>query len=82
MRRLLGHKWLEPVGFLVLSPAMAGIFGRMRIGGSSTKAHTAEGGVCLLARPLFGSGSAGLGSLFFLLRWREHLGGCGSADHP
>jgi hypothetical protein len=60
MRRLLGHKWLEPVGFLVLSPAMAGIFGRMRIGGSSTKAHTAEGGVCLLARPLFGSGSAGL----------------------
>jgi hypothetical protein len=63
MRRLLGHKWLEPVGFLVLSPAMAGIFGRMRIGGSSTKAHTAEGGVCLLARPLFGSGSAGLGSI-------------------
>lgn len=33
-------------------PAMAGISGRMRIGGSSMKAHTAEGGVCLLAQSL------------------------------
>jgi hypothetical protein len=52
-------KWLEPRGFYSFEPAHAGTLGRMRIGGSSKIARTAEGKLC--ANRLFGSGSAGLG---------------------
>ena len=36
-------KWLEPIGFFSFAHACAGRFGRMRIGGSSKIACTAEG---------------------------------------
>jgi hypothetical protein len=36
-------KWLEPTGFFPLHPQYAGSFWRMRIGGSSKIARTADG---------------------------------------
>jgi hypothetical protein len=36
-------KWLEPTGFVSIAPALCGKIGRMRIGGSSKIARTAEG---------------------------------------